>query len=215
MVDTGVRVRKARLSTGNSTAIGLAIGLISLIVGVDLFLHPNISSTLLLPFTVGAIGVAFLGTVAVPALRRLKAGQIIREDGPQAHLKKQGTPTMGGIFIIPVGILLGIVWSGFNANVLACSLLTLSFAFIGWLDDWKILRRHSNEGLSPRSKLLLQTFFASCFCGWLIITQNWQAIATVSLPFKLVIPFGLLFFPLQIITIPILNLWLIFTCNFP
>jgi phospho-N-acetylmuramoyl-pentapeptide-transferase len=198
MVDTGVRVRKARLSTGNSTAIGLAIGLISLIVGVDLFLHPNISSTLLLPFTVGAIGVAFLGTVAVPALRRLKAGQIIREDGPQAHLKKQGTPTMGGIFIIPVGILLGIVWSGFNANVLACSLLTLSFAFIGWLDDWKILRRHSNEGLSPRSKLLLQTFFASCFCGWLIITQNWQAIATVSLPFKLVIPFGLLFFPLSI-----------------
>ena len=100
MVDTGVRVRRAKFTSGSSLALGLAIGLISLIVGVDLFLHPNISSSLLLPFTLGSGAVAFLGTFAVPALRRLKAGQIIREDGPQAHLKKQGTPTMGGIFII-------------------------------------------------------------------------------------------------------------------
>ena len=163
MVDTGVRVRKAKFPTGSSLALGLAIGLISLIVGVDLFLNPNIRSSLLMPFTFGGAGVAFLGTFAVPALRQLKAGQIIREDGPQAHLKKQGTPTMGGIFIIPVGILLALVWSGFNDKVIACSLLTVSFGFIGWLDDWKILRRHSNKGLSPRSKIFLQAFFASCF----------------------------------------------------
>jgi phospho-N-acetylmuramoyl-pentapeptide-transferase len=137
-----------------------------------------------------------LGTFAVPALRRLKAGQIIREDGPQAHLKKQGTPTMGGIFIVPVGILLGVIWSGFDGKVIACSLLTLSFGFIGWLDDWKILRRHSNKGLSPRAKLLLQAFFAACFCGWLVLTQDWQAISLVNLPLKLVIPCGLLAFPL-------------------
>ena len=198
MVDTGVRVRKAKFPTGSSLALGLAIGLISLIVGVDLFLNPNISSSLLLPFTFGGAGVAALGTFAVPMLRRLKAGQIIREDGPQAHLKKQGTPTMGGIFIIPVGILLALVWSGFNEKVIACSLLTLSFAFIGWLDDWKILRRHSNKGLSPRSKIFLQAFFAACFCVWLGLTQNWQAIATVNLPLHFVIPLGLLFFPLAL-----------------
>lgn len=198
MVDTGVRVRKAKFPSGNSLAIGLAISLISLIVGVDLVLHPEISASLLLPFTIGSIGVAALGTVAVPTLRRLKAGQIIREDGPQAHLKKQGTPTMGGIFIIPVGILLAIVWSRFNVNVIGCSLLTLSFAFIGWLDDWRILRRHSNKGLSPRAKLMLQTFFASCFCAWLGFTQNWEAISTVSLPLKLSIPLGLFFFPLAL-----------------
>jgi len=166
MVDTGVRVRRAKFPSGSSLAVGLAIGLISLIVGVDLFLHPNISSSLLLPFTFGGVGVVILGIFAVPALRRLKAGQVIREDGPQSHLKKQGTPTMGGIFIIPVGILLGLVWSGFNEKVIACSLLTISFAFIGWLDDWKILRRHSNKGLSPRAKLLLQSGFSACFCAW-------------------------------------------------
>jgi phospho-N-acetylmuramoyl-pentapeptide-transferase len=196
MVDTGVRVRRAKFPTGSSLALGLAIGLISLIIGVDLVLHPNISSSLLLPFTFGSAAVAMLGTFAVPALRRLKAGQIIREDGPQAHLKKQGTPTMGGIFIVPVGILLGVIWSGFDGKVIACSLLTLSFGFIGWLDDWKILRRHSNKGLSPRAKLLLQAFFAACFCGWLVLTQDWQAISLVNLPLKLVIPCGLLAFPL-------------------
>ncbi len=198
MVDTGVRVRKAKFPTGSSLALGLAISLISLIVGVDIFLNPNVSSTLLLPFTFGSASVALLGTFAVPMLSRLKAGQIIREDGPQAHLKKQGTPTMGGIFIIPVGIMLALVWSGFNDKVVASSLLTLSFAFIGWLDDWKILRRHSNKGLSPRSKLLLQTFFAACFCGWLALTQNWQAISTINLPLNFVIPLGLLFFPLAL-----------------
>ena len=198
MVDTGVRVRKAKFPTGSSLALGLAIGLISLIVGVDLFLNPNISSSLLLPFTFASAGVALLGSFAVPLLRRLKAGQIIREDGPQAHLKKQGTPTMGGIFIIPVGILLALIWSGFNDKVVASSLLTLSFAFIGWLDDWKILRRHSNKGLSPRAKLLLQTLFAGCFCGWLALTQNWQTLATINLPLNFVIPLGLLFFPLAL-----------------
>ena len=86
MVDTGVRVRKAKFPSGSTLALGLAISLISLIVGVDLFLHPNISSSLVLPFALGSTGVALLGTFVVPALRRLKAGQVIREDGPQAHL---------------------------------------------------------------------------------------------------------------------------------
>ncbi len=198
MVDTGVRVRKAKFPSGSSLALGLAIGLISLIVGVDLFLNPNISSRLLMPFAISSALVALVGTFAVPVLRRLKAGQIIREDGPQAHLKKQGTPTMGGIFIVPVGILLGLVWTGFNDKVIACSLLTLSFAFIGWLDDWKILRRHSNKGLSPRTKLVLQGLFAATFCGWLALTQDWQAIATIDLPLNLAIPLGLLFFPLAL-----------------
>jgi len=56
MVDTGVRVRKAKFSSGSTLALGLAISLISLIVGVDLFLHPTISSTLLLPLLLAAAG---------------------------------------------------------------------------------------------------------------------------------------------------------------
>jgi phospho-N-acetylmuramoyl-pentapeptide-transferase len=198
MVDTGVRVRKAKFPSGSSLALGLAISLISLIVGVDLFLHPNISSNLLMPFTVSSIGVAALGSLAVPILRRLKAGQIIREDGPQGHLKKQGTPTMGGIFIVPLALIIGIIWTGFNDKVIACSLLTLSFAFIGWLDDWKILLRRTNEGLSPRSKLLLQAVFSLVFCGWLWLSQDWQAFTTINLPFKLAIPLGIAFFPFAI-----------------
>ncbi|MDX2256138.1 MAG: phospho-N-acetylmuramoyl-pentapeptide-transferase [Pseudanabaenaceae cyanobacterium bins.39] len=195
MVDTGVRVRKAKYASGNSLALGLAISLIILTIAIDIFWQPSISNSLLLPFACGCLAVVAAGSGVVPVLRRLKAGQIVREDGPQGHLKKQGTPTMGGIFIVPTGILLGVIWSGFNEKVIACGLLTLSFAFIGWLDDWKILRRHSNKGLSPRAKLLLQAFFAVCFCGWLGFTQNWQAIANINLPMSLSLPLGLAFFP--------------------
>ena len=65
---------------------------------------------LLLPLLTGAAISALLGMAIVPVLNRLKTGQIIREDGPKAHLKKAGTPTMGGIFFIPVAIILALVW---------------------------------------------------------------------------------------------------------
>ena len=58
------------------------------------------------PFLASIIASALLGVAVIPILNRLKTGQIVREDGPQAHLKKAGTPTMGGIFFVPVGVLL-------------------------------------------------------------------------------------------------------------
>jgi phospho-N-acetylmuramoyl-pentapeptide-transferase len=83
-------------------------------------------------------------------------GQIIREDGPQTHLQKAGTPTMGGVFFVPVAVVVALVWSGSlfkigdSIPVLAVSVVTLAYAGIGWLDDWQIVRRRSNKGISPR-----------------------------------------------------------------
>lgn len=147
------------------------------------------------PLAVSAAAVAGLGYWAVPLLQQIKAGQVIREDGPQAHLKKAGTPTMGGIFFVPVGVAIALVWSQFNSDAIAASALTLAYAFIGWLDDWQILRRQSNKGISPRMKLALQIGFAAAFCLWLALRQ--PAISTaVALPFGLALPLGLLFWPL-------------------
>ncbi|MDK3157302.1 phospho-N-acetylmuramoyl-pentapeptide-transferase [Kamptonema cortianum] len=153
--------------------------------------------TLSLPFWVCAVAAALVGYWVVPLLRSLKAGQFIREDGPQAHLKKAGTPTMGGIFFIPVGVLGAIAWSGFHPTAIALSILTVGYGAIGWLDDWQILRRRSNKGISPRMKLMLQTGLGVLFSLWLMATQPAE-LTQVALPFGLSLPLGLLFWPLAV-----------------
>jgi phospho-N-acetylmuramoyl-pentapeptide-transferase len=151
--------------------------------------------SLTLPLWVCGLATAGVGCWAVPALQALKAGQVIREDGPQAHLKKAGTPTMGGIFLLPPAVMVALVWSGFAADVVAVSLLTLAYGAIGFADDWQIIRRKSNKGISPRMKLGLQIGFAVLFCLWLMATQA-TSITTVALPLGLTLPLGLLFWGL-------------------
>jgi len=192
----------AKLSPGqglNITGIGLSIllgvGLSTAALGFDLAAHRLPVQGLFLPLLVSAFLSAALGNIVVPMLQALKAGQIIREDGPKAHLKKAGTPTMGGVFFVPTSVITACLWSGFDPKVLAVSALTLSYGFIGWLDDWQILRRKSNKGISPRMKMGLQVSFAVLFCLWLILTQP-ADITTIALPWGLTLPLGLLFWPL-------------------
>lgn len=155
----------------------------------------NLPFSLTLPLVVSAIFTAVVGYWVVPLLRQLKAGQVIREDGPQAHLKKGGTPTMGGVFFIPVGVLVAVVLSGFSTVVVAVAALTLGYGAIGWLDDWQILLKKSNKGISPRMKLGLQVITAIMFCLWLALTQP-ASLTNIALPFGQVLPLGLLFWPL-------------------
>jgi phospho-N-acetylmuramoyl-pentapeptide-transferase len=150
---------------------------------------------LALPLLLSALVTTGLGFWAVPLLRALKAGQVIRQDGPQAHLKKAGTPTMGGIFFVPAAVAIALLWSGFAAPVIAVSALTLAYAGIGWLDDWQILRKKSNSGISPQMKLALQVGFGALFCLWVFWSQS-ADISTLALPFGLSLPLGLLFFPI-------------------
>jgi phospho-N-acetylmuramoyl-pentapeptide-transferase len=155
----------------------------------------TLGSSLILPFVLCAFATAGLGFWAVPLLKALKAGQIIREDGPQSHLKKTGTPTMGGIFFVPVAVLFAIICSGFSPNVVAVSALTMAYATIGFIDDWQIIRYKSNKGISPRLKLALQILFAVAFCVWMLLTQP-ATITTILLPMGLTLPLGLLFWVL-------------------
>lgn len=196
--------RSFKLS-GVSLSVILAVVLSLVAIFLDgkagRYFNPGVSLTL--PFWVCAIATAGLGYWIVPLLRSLKAGQVIREDGPQSHLKKGGTPTMGGIFFIPVGVIIALFWSGFSlgikdfGSVAAVSALTIGYAFIGWLDDWQILRRKSNKGISPKMKLALQVGFAVLFCLWLIWQQPTN-ITNLNLPFGLALPLGLLFWPLAV-----------------
>ncbi len=147
--------------------------------------------SLLLPIWCSALITTGFGYWIIPILQGLKAGQVIREDGPQAHLKKAGTPTMGGVFVIPVGVILPVIWSNFNLEVIAVSLLTFSYGFIGWLDDWLILKYKSNKGVSPKMKLALQVGFGALFCLWLFFHK--PTITTIILPLGIKISLGVLF----------------------
>lgn len=133
-----------------------------------------------------------LGFWVVPLLQRLKTGQIVREDGPQAHLQKAGTPTMGGIFFLPVAVAISAIGSRFASDALAVGLVTLCYGFIGWIDDWQVLRRKSNKGISPKIKLLLQILVAVLFCLWMFWSKS-LTLTTVNLPGSLVLSLGWLF----------------------
>ena len=182
-------------------AVGLSLGSLTLDWTARRSLLSGISITL--PLLVCALVTAALGYWAVPLLQALKMGQIIREDGPQTHLQKAGTPTMGGVFFVPVAVVVALVWSGSlfkigdSIPVLAVSVVTLAYAGIGWLDDWQIVRRRSNKGISPRMKLTLQIAVGSLFCLWLAWSQP-VSITTINLPLNLVLPLGVLFWPVAV-----------------
>ncbi|WP_417158730.1 phospho-N-acetylmuramoyl-pentapeptide-transferase [Spirulina subsalsa] len=153
--------------------------------------------SLLLPMLVCAVGSAVLGQGLIPILRRLKASQIIQEDGPKTHLKKVGTPTMGGLSFVPLVVAVAWLWSGFDGNAIAVGTITLFYALLGWVDDWEILRRKSNKGLTPRMKLVWQISGAIAFCLWMGQTQP-ADITTISLSAGWVLPLGIVFWPIAV-----------------
>ncbi len=148
----------------------------------------------------GAVGLsAGAGALVVPWLQRLKAGQFIREDGPQSHLKKAGTPTMGGLFAVPAGVVVAIAAAPGSAPVWAATFATLAYGAIGWLDDWQILRYRNNKGISPQLKLRLQFGTALLVCAWAIWQFGWSGpLTTLALPLGLSLPLGWLFWPLAL-----------------
>jgi phospho-N-acetylmuramoyl-pentapeptide-transferase len=180
---------------GLVSLLGVGLGAAAIVLDGMANRSPWQGTSLTMPLLVCALISAAVGYWVIPWLQALKAGQIIREDGPQAHLKKAGTPTMGGIFFIPVAAIVACIWSNFAQDVLAVSALMLSYGFVGWLDDWQILRRKSNKGISPRMKLMLQIGFALLFCLWLINSQP-SSITSIALPLGFSLPLGFLFWPL-------------------
>jgi phospho-N-acetylmuramoyl-pentapeptide-transferase len=123
-------------------------------------------------FVVALLSTLFLGHHAIPVLKEIKFGQVIREDGPKSHFKKSGTPTLGGVFLILPVLFVSIIASKFDSQVIACSLLTLSYLFIGFADDYKIIKEKSSAGLHPKVKLIGQSFFATIFVAWEIFTNG-------------------------------------------
>ena len=124
--------------------------------------------TYILSFIV-AFGVAVIaGQILIPLLRRLKAGQAIREDGPTWHMSKQGTPTMGGLMFILATIIVVLVFNGpaiLSGDWTSVIVLVFALVFgaIGFLDDYAKIKKKENTGLTAGQKFLLQLAAAILF----------------------------------------------------
>lgn len=160
--------------------------------------------SLIITFIVSII----LGIIIIPILRKLKVGQIERDDGPKSHLKKQGTPTMGGIIIIIAMLLVAIgicIYFTINGQItiahkiLPVLLLTLGFGMIGFIDDFKKLVLKNTRGLKPSYKMLGLLIISVAYVIYLIYvlkigTQTYIPIwkQYIDLPIYLYIPFAIL-----------------------
>ncbi|MEI8250730.1 MAG: phospho-N-acetylmuramoyl-pentapeptide-transferase [Synechococcus sp. ELA057] len=173
--------------------------LAALLVGACLISDWAIAnSALTIPLVTATIVSALVLGWGVPRLRQLKLGQVIREEGPQGHRSKAGTPTMGGLLVVPVGVLVGGLISPGDPRLLAIAAITLAYMAVGAVDDWRSLTRRTNTGLTPRGKLLLQAGAALLFLIW-AAWGGWLGGGVpgdVGLPFGWVLPLGLLIWPL-------------------
>ena len=111
---------------------------------------------------------ALLGPVVIPYLRKLKVGQTTRDDGPQSHLKKNGTPTMGGIMILLAVVITSLIYMKDYPKILPILFLTLGFGIIGFIDDYiKVVLKRS-MGLRAWQKMALQIVVTGLFIYYLV-----------------------------------------------
>ena len=162
------------------------------------------TSLLIISFIVAII----LGFIIIPILKKLKVGQIERDDGPKSHLKKQGTPTMGGIImiitmiIIITGTYIYFTIQGQNdiANkILPLLLVSIGFGLIGFIDDFKKLVLKNTEGLKPSYKMLGLLIISVIYVIYLVYglkieTETYIPIMKqyITMPIYIYIPFAII-----------------------
>lgn len=137
----------------------------------------NIIMPILISFGISVI----TGPLLIPFLKRLKIGQTVRDDGPQSHLKKTGTPTMGGLLIIISVALTSVLYVREYRRIIPILFLMLGFGLIGFLDDYiKVVLRRS-MGLRAWQKMLLQIIVTGLFAYYMV---NMSGISlTMKIPF--------------------------------
>ena len=135
----------------------------------------------------------FIGPLVIRRLEKYQIGQPVREDGPQSHLSKGGTPTMGGALMLIVILFTTLLWGELgNRYVWAVLLVTMAFGGIGWADDYLKLMRRNPKGLSAGRKYAWQSLFGLAAAVFLYATAELPAETDFIVPFfkNVVLPLG-------------------------
>lgn len=139
------------------------------------------NNSFVLPVLISFAISAILGPVVIPYLRKLKVGQTVRDDGPQSHLKKSGTPTMGGVIILSGVILTSLFYIKGYPKIVPVLFLTVGFGLIGFIDDYiKVVLKRS-MGLRAWQKMALQIVVTAIFAYW--ATQVTHLSLLMKIPF--------------------------------
>lgn len=158
-----------------------------------------------LPLILSILIVVVLGPIVIPKLREMKFGQTIRTEGPQSHLAKNGTPTMGGVMIIASILVTTLIFGGVNFFTVMALVSTLGFGLVGFLDDYiKVVKKRS-LGLTPKQKIFGQVSLA-------VLIPLVQVLFKPEMT-KLIIPFLNTTLDLGILYIPFMAFVIIGTVN--
>ncbi len=135
-----------------------------------------------------------IGPYVIDKLSDLQLGQTVREDGPQSHLSKAGTPTMGGVLILIVIVITTLLWGDLSSrHVWTVLLVTMSFGFVGWADDYLKITRKNSAGLAARWKYFWQSIVGLAAAVFLFSSAELPAETALIVPFfkEVSLPLGI------------------------
>lgn len=124
--------------------------------------------TVFMPVLIAFVLSVVMGPVIIPVLRKLKMGQTEREDGVQSHLKKAGTPTMGGVIILVSVVVTSVFYLKDYPKIIPILFVTLGFGLIGFLDDYLKVVMKRSDGLFPKQKMALQIVVTAVFAFYIV-----------------------------------------------
>lgn len=133
------------------------------------------------PVLISFVLSVILGPVVIPILRRLKMGQTEREDGVKSHLKKAGTPTMGGVIILSSIAITSLFYIKDYPDIIPILFVTVGFGLIGFLDDYLKVVMKRSDGLYPKQKMALQILVTAVFAFYVV--------KFTDIPLTMLIPF--------------------------
>lgn len=140
------------------------------------------ASHVVIPVLISFVLSLIMGPVVIPFLRKLKMGQTERVEGVQSHLKKAGTPTMGGVIILGSVIITSLLYVKDYPKIIPVLFLTVGFGLIGFLDDYLKVVMKRSDGLYPKQKMALQIIVTAVFAYYIV--------KVADIPLTILIPFS-------------------------
>lgn len=159
-----------------------------------------------IPVLISFVLSLIMGPIVIPFLRKLKMGQTEREEGVQSHLKKAGTPTMGGVMILASVIITSLFYVKDYPKIIPILFLTVGFGLIGFLDDYLKVVMKRSDGLFPMQKMALQIVVTAIFAFYVV--------KVAKVPLTMLIPFSDgKYWDIGIFAIPVLFIAVLGTVN--
>lgn len=159
-----------------------------------------------IPVLISFVLSLIMGPIVIPFLRKLKMGQTEREEGVKSHLKKAGTPTMGGVMILASVIITSLFYVKEYPKIIPVLFLTVGFGLIGFLDDYLKVVMKRSDGLFPMQKMGLQIIVTAVFAFYVV--------KIAKVPLTMLIPFsGGKYWDIGILAVPVLFIAVLGTVN--